>query len=238
MLLMLLAAVLSKRKTGEMPGHLPGSKGRIRMDKRTKEQGSLIIEATFVFPVMFFVLLFLIYMGNMFYMRSRVDAVVGNAAIEGAAMRADPLLYDMESAGTLTMPSKISSIKPYYIFSDHNQVKNKIEDDVRTKLSKLGDGFFAGMGVSQVDVKATYHYSLIDPSYTVDATYSIKFPLKFLMDDDPVILTMESSYTVPVTNTPELIQTVDMIQDYSDNTGLTKKISEGIDKIKSFMSGN
>lgn len=42
---------------------------------RKEEKGALILEATIVFPVMFFILLFLIYTGNMFYIRSQVDSI-------------------------------------------------------------------------------------------------------------------------------------------------------------------
>ena len=54
-----------------------------------------------MFPIMFFVLLFLIYMGNMFYMRSQVDAIVAKAAVKAAAYQADPQLKTIMEQGSV-----------------------------------------------------------------------------------------------------------------------------------------
>ena len=110
---------------------------------RKEEKGALVVEATIVFPIMFFVLLFLIYMGNMFYMRSQVDAIASLGAIEAAARFADPMLSEVEKTGSV--PRTIQDVKPYHsLFGDTSEV-NSIEDDMRTKLNRHGTGLFAGM---------------------------------------------------------------------------------------------
>ena len=64
--------------------------------KLNSENGTVIIEATFVFPIMFIILFFLIYMGNAFYMKAQVESVVEQKAIQGAAYCADPILETMK----------------------------------------------------------------------------------------------------------------------------------------------
>ena len=44
-----------------------------------------IVEATFVFPIMFFVVFFMIMAGEAFYQHARVEYFVTVAAIDGAA---------------------------------------------------------------------------------------------------------------------------------------------------------
>ena len=46
------------------------------LNQMHSENGTVIIEATFVFPIMFIILFFLIYMGNAFYMKAQVESVV------------------------------------------------------------------------------------------------------------------------------------------------------------------
>ena len=57
------------------------------------EKGAVtIVEATFVFPIAFFVLFFLMFYGNAYYLKASVDSVVCQAAIDGAMQIQDPFL--------------------------------------------------------------------------------------------------------------------------------------------------
>ena len=57
------------------------------------ENGAVpVVEATFVFPVMFFVIFFLLFMGNMYVSKAYFDNAVNQAAIKYAAQCADPNL--------------------------------------------------------------------------------------------------------------------------------------------------
>ena len=42
--------------------------GKIKQKLNNSENGEVIVEATIIFPIMFIVLFFLIYMGNAFYL--------------------------------------------------------------------------------------------------------------------------------------------------------------------------
>ena len=52
-----------------------------------------IVEATVVFPIMFLVIIFMLFMGNAYYQMSRIDAIVAECAMEGAAACTDPFYY-------------------------------------------------------------------------------------------------------------------------------------------------
>lgn len=55
-----------------------------------RDRGALVIESAFVYPIMFFVLMFLLYMGNMYYLKAKITSVVSQEAITYAARFADP----------------------------------------------------------------------------------------------------------------------------------------------------
>jgi Flp pilus assembly protein TadG len=70
-----------------------------RFKKRLREnRGYLIMESAFVYPIMFFILMFLIYMGNMFYLKAKVDAIVTQEAQTYAEKFADPNLESFSSS--------------------------------------------------------------------------------------------------------------------------------------------
>ena len=171
---------------------------------KKNEKGALIMESTLVFPVMFFVLFFLIYMGNMMYLRSRVDSIVSSAAhnLLGNSSLADP-------------------------------VRNKMV----SKINSLGTGFFSGMGLTSVTVNTfQYNKGLITSTFTVDVSYRIKFPIKFIGDEKSTILLFHSTQTVPVTDTGEFILDVDMAVDFMQQTGLDQKLNKMMENIKQFFS--
>lgn len=208
--------------------------------KWKEERGAMsIVEATFVFPIMFFVLFFLIYMGNMFYMRSQVDSIVTSTAVKAAAYCADPLLYHVKDSGG-AIPTEIDNIEPYHNLLKNGALSNgeleSMKTELRTKLQKLGVGFFAGMGLKQVTInRFQKENSLLSNTFTVDVTYRIQFPIRFLGDGNPTILKIQSKSVVPVTDTPEFILNVDMAMDYYESSGLKEKLAEMRSKVSAFF---
>lgn len=201
-----------------------------------EEQGAMpIMEAAFVFPIMFFVLLFLIYMGNMYFMRSRVDAIVAESAVKGAAYCADPY-YKILVDNNGTAPNEITDIQPYHALLGTTAMAQPIRNSMTKALNGLGTGFFAGMGTRSVSInKFEYKKGLIGSTFTVDVTYSIKFPIRFLGENSPTILRFDSRTVAPVTDTGEFIQNVDMAMDFFDTTTLPEKLNKMVQKVKDFL---
>ncbi len=199
-----------------------------------ENKGSLIIEAAYVFPIMFFVLLFLIYMGNMFYMRSQVDAIVAKAALKAAAYQADPQLKTIMEQGSV--PGQMNDIQPYHSVMGKSESVGKVREELDTQLRTLGTGFFAGMGLRDIVIdEFQYNGSLVASTFSVKVTYRIRFPIRFLGNNSPVILQIRSQTTVPVTDTPEFIQNVDMALDFADSTGVTDKVKDFTSKVGEFF---
>lgn len=205
------------------------------MPLKKNEEGALIIEATIVFPIMFIILLFLLYMGNMFYMRSSVDAIVSMTATETAARCADPMLKKIEEKKSV--PKTVNDIQPYHSLSGNSSVILTMRNQMIEKLNGLGSGFYSGMGLRNVKVnKFAYENELLYSTVTVDVSYQIQFPIRFLGDDQPVVLNIQSCSVVPVTDTPEFIQNMDMVIDYADSTGVSEKINQLVSGITKFLS--
>ncbi len=107
--------------------------------KRLRESGSVIIEASFIFPIAFFVLAILIYMGNAYYIRSRVDRIVVEYAVMGAKYCADPMLQYIEEYGSVpTLGSDNEVIEPYgFIFDSNSDLEDEITEEIISKTLKF-----------------------------------------------------------------------------------------------------
>lgn len=200
------------------------------------ERGAIIVEATIVFPVMFLVILFLLYAGNAYYQVCRVEAIVNELAIEGAAYFADPLVTSVENG---TIPSlNEHHVYPYRSF-DPNGV-GSIEDDLEKKaqdaIKNLGTGLFSNMKPSDSTVTADLNNAFIYSTVTVSAVYKIQVPVKLLGDDDYLAFHVSSQSNMPVADVPEFIRNVDMIEDYMQKTGVSEKLENATDNAKTKLS--
>lgn len=192
--------------------------------------GVVIVEATIVFPVILFAILMLLYMGNVYYQQAKLNAIVDVAAVKGAAYCADPMLDDIESIGSV--PTKYNDIQPYrYLFSV-SDVESKMQKYVKEQYSSAGDGFFGSMAPVSISSSAKFNNSVIMYSFTVEATYDIKVPFRFMGTEAPTILSLSAKATAPVNDNGEFINNIDMALDYYESSGLSKKVSSAMDKIK------
>lgn len=82
------------------------------------DRGALIVEATIVFPVCLIVILMLLYLGNVYYQKSRIEAIVVEAALDGAAYCADPLLRAIETNGGRCRPWGRRTMSPTAIWAE------------------------------------------------------------------------------------------------------------------------
>ena len=203
------------------------------------DKGTAIIDATFVFPVMFFILFFLIFMGNAFYQRAKIDSLVSEYAIIGSAYCSDPLIEGIN--GSKNVPTSNKDIQPYrYVLNGMGSVESKIENKLKNEIS--GDGFFAGMAPKLKKCNAKYNNSVIYSTFSVEVDYVIEFPIKFLGDNNIQLLKISARDESPVVDTSEFIRNTDMAIDYLQhsefaNSGI-QKIKDAIAKVKAFVSFN
>ena len=220
------------------------TKVKLRLNKLRERlrqnRGHLVVESTFVYPLMFFVLFFLMFLGNMFYLRARIDSMVTQEAIRYAAEYANPNLAAFEEEIPTTVEGKELTKDLYRYINIFSK-----EENLDTELSdRIGEtsGYFTGMNPDNIVIKEyrAKNY-VIYQSYVVEVTYELKTPIKFLFDDDYLTLDMTARAEVPVTDTAEFIRNVDMAVDLVERTEagtkLTEKINDTYAKVEEFLNG-
>lgn len=210
--------------------------------KRTlkKENGAVqIVEATFVFPIMFIILFFLIYMGNAHYVKAQVESVVETYALEGAGYCADPILQTIKETGSVPSLSSLDT-EPYrYIFGGMNDIEAQIGSAVETEIRGRSSSFFSNMAP---DLKtpssniAKFNNYVVYSTFSVEVEYVVKFPIRFLGADSPSMLTINSRAEVPVNDIAEFIRNTDMVIDLFHGTKIGQSISDVFGKINDFIS--
>lgn len=202
--------------------------------KIKNEKGSVtIVEATFVFPIMFFVLFFLLYYGNSCYVKSNIDSVVSKYAIEAAAEIGDPLLANVKQNGAVSVYNPDS--KPYrYMSNGHgnsvlNTYKSKIEKDIKFS------GFFSSMTPKVVQCNAEYKNYFLYQTVRYEVIYNIQIPIRMIFFENPTIMKFISADEAPICDSSELVLNTNMVIDYVERSRLDDKISEMVDKVKAFF---
>ena len=197
------------------------------------EKGLAVVEATIVFPIVFLVIFFLLYVGNAYMQKCRIDYFVTEAAIEGAALCADPILDDVSKN---KIPGTNAKIEPYrYLFGGMSDEESSISSKTRKTIQKMGTGLFSGMDPKSVVVNVDYKSKFVYSTFCVNAEYKIYIPVRMLGERDFFSLKMSSQAEMPVSDAPDFIRNVDIVEDYIQKMGVDKKIEEVTQKIDEMM---
>lgn len=203
-----------------------------------EEKGSVIVEATFVFPVMFIILFILIYMGNAFVQKAQVEGIVSEYAVKGASYCTDPILTEIKENGK---PPAYNAFKaePYrYLFGGMSDVEVAMENEV-VKAIDNSFTFFGGMKPqikTQIDHIATFNNSVVYATFSVEVEYAIRFPISFLGGDRPIELNLTAREEAPVNDTVEFIRNADLVIDVFHGTRVGQSISDVFGKVNDFIS--
>lgn len=199
---------------------------------KNNEKGAVIVEAVYVFPIMLFVIIFLIYMGNAYYLKTEVDNITTQVAVEGAALCADPFLESMKTSGKIKISAEAQMYR-YIVKSYVSGIASKMEEEVSEIIGNDQQGFFIGMTTSDITPVCTakYNSNFVEPTFSVQIVYKITFPIRFIFSDADTVLHITSNAEVPVVDTAELIQIVDMLEDYYENSGAKEKVDKVVQDI-------
>lgn len=207
--------------------------------KADNERGAVqIVEASFVFPIMFIILFFLIYMGNAHYVRSQIESVVEVNAIKGANYCADPLLETIKEKGKVPSLEKLNT-KPYrYVFGGMSDVETKIASSVKKEIKGNSSSLFKNMKpkIQNSSKIAKFNNYVVYSTFSVDVSYQLQFPIRFLGKNTPPILSIKTRAEVPVNDTAEFIRNTDLVIDVFHGTKIGQKISDIFGKINDFIS--
>lgn len=205
--------------------------------KLKNENGAVqIVEASFVFPIMFIILFFLIYMGNAHYIKSQIEGIVVRNAIKGANYCVDPVLQSIRTTGKIPEVGDVN-LDPYRYFSGMNGVEKQIEKDILEEIEASSVSFFTNMkpDITRRSDIAKYNNYILYSTFSVDVKYEIKFPIRFLGKSSPNILDITAHSEVAVNDTPEFIRNVDMVLDYFADSKLGQTVKGVFDKINDFL---
>jgi len=175
-----------------------------------------VVEASFVFPVVIFVLAFLLLLGNAYYQKARVEAEVMRAAQDGAAFTAAPLLETVSTSGSVPAFSDktAGAARPYRYLFGNDGATTAAKSRLNLYLNSMGSGMFSGMELRSKFVDMNYKNSLVYPTVSVDVTFEVVVPIRLLGMDAPLALPMKSHAEVPVSDMPELMRNLDAVGYY------------------------
>ena len=98
--------------------------------KLKSENGAvMIVEASFVFPIMFYVIFFLIFFGNMYVIKSAVSRYTSTAAIRGAEYYSNPWVKPVtEELQGKDVPTKNDDVRPYRHIFTSREIQNTVKE--------------------------------------------------------------------------------------------------------------
>ncbi|HJA80206.1 MAG TPA: pilus assembly protein [Candidatus Mediterraneibacter intestinipullorum] len=213
--------------------------GGILKKTEESENGAVqIVEATFVFPVMFIILFFLVYMGNAHYVKAQIESVVLTRTLEGAGYCADPILQTMKTTGTIPSLDNLN-VEPYrYIFGGMDEIESQIGTAVESDIEDGTMLFFNNMSprlkTNSADI-AKFNNYVVYSTFSVDVEYAVEFPIRFMGQEAPAVLTINARAEVPVNDTSEFIRNTDMVIDIFYGTKFGQSISDMFGKINDFI---
>lgn len=199
------------------------------------ERGHVVVEAAYVFPIAIFVVIFLIFLGNAYFVKAQIDDYTMQIALKGAEECANPLSKEVEN-GEVNMISDLQMYRYITLFASYmDTVEKKMEDELKALILDGNGSVFVGMEPEITSCVANYKGNLVQPSFSIEVEYSIKTPFRFIFSEEDTIVTIHAKSEVPVVDMGEFIGIIDMAEDYFENTGAKDACSGIADKIKELL---
>ena len=212
---------------------------KIGWKSKTENGAVQIVEAAFIFPIMFIILFFLIYMGNALYVRAQIESVVETYALEGAGYCADPILETIKQTGKLPPLSALKT-KPYrYLFGGMGEIETKIGNSVEAEIKGQTSSFFTNMMPSlKTPAGKIAHFNnyVVYSTFSVEVECNVGFPIRFLGSASPMSMVIKARAESPVDDTAEFIRNTDMVVDLMYKTKIGQTISDIFGKVNDFIS--
>ncbi len=210
------------------------------MKKLIKEDcGALAVEATIVFPVCLLIIILLLYLGNVYYQKARVEACVTEAVLDGAAYSVDPLLEFIEAGKIEQTALGAVDYKPYrYIggmFGGMKDIEERVRSVILGRVGNLDTGLFSNMKPGRFKLTVSYNGGFLASSVSADLEYRIELPIRLLGEKERVSMKFQTHTEVPVSDSPEFVRNVNLVEDLLEVTGVKAKITEKVKELKGFF---
>lgn len=217
--------------------------GNDSMKKTDNEKGAVaVVEAAFVFPVMFIVILVMIMVGEVFYQRARVQQEVMNIAIETAASCQNPMLEYVQENGKVPAGTKDTHVMPYrYIFTGNmKSICQNAEEDLKEKINGYTALAFHGTKpkVKKISVKAENYFFV---SYVhIVCDYEIELPIRMLFEKDNFKFSYSTNVQQPVGDASEMVRNVLLVENLMQKNeaimDACAKMSEKMKKLSQYLN--
>lgn len=247
-----------RRVSQEFPeGDLPvgdprgARRGRRRAPEVLRdENGLVLVEASFIYPVVFAVLALLLYAGDMFYQRSWIEAAVLRYSIEGAAEVGNSAIENISvdnEAGTGVLNLGSLENDPYRFIANGGTDSNAgarasaNEASLREEVAG-GRASFFGLAPDLRSVDVDYTSSIVYGEYTVTADYGFQLPVaSFIVPEGEMGVDFSAQSVSTVTSMGEFVRNVDFVDDiYRGADGeraIIKDLAAAVDEFVSFVTG-
>lgn len=203
----------------------------------------VIVEATFVYPVVFLVLILVLVLGDVYYQKARIEAVVIDTALLGSMSASSSALQNVdvnEATGVGTMaPSQIENDPYRFVFNMGNDSSidaniSKYQDLLTDQIGDGGSSFF-GLAPDLSEASVKYTSRFIYGDYLVSAGYDMDVPVAtMLIPEGKQTLQLGASAASTVTSMGELSRNIDLVDDaYSASgaQGLVDSVENLVGKV-------
>lgn len=209
----------------------------------TEKRGAMtIVEATFVFPIMFFIVFFMIMAGEAYYQRAVVEYTVNAAAVNGAAQCENPMLGYILDHGSVPTSPTAADVMPYrYIFTGEAQrIGSIVAAEVTGKLNAMEPLLFRNMSPTNVSVTAKPQVNILVSSLPVECSFDIPFPIRFIFSGDVMKMHYSFQTTASIGDPAEFVRNValvgDIIQRSEAATEVANKALETMQRIGVYVN--
>ena len=207
------------------------------------QKGAVVImEAAFVFPIMFFVIFILLMVCEGYYQYARVERACIVAAVQGAARCENPMLETVQKSGQVPTSTTAAKVRPYrYIFTEESkQIAAEMEAELERTIANMDCLAFRGMTPDEVEVDIDPRLNVLVSAFPVECKFKIQLPIRMIFSNEDLTFHYEVTVVQPIGDPAEFVRNVSTVQDYLDRnatiTEYLQKIRDAFAKISRFIN--
>ncbi len=197
---------------------------------KKESRGSLVIEAAIIFPIVIFIIFFVMYICFLLYQMSSLQIIANQAAEKGAEGWNNSLEFKASFINVLDKDIENNLYRTIYDYSKEAKLET-IDKYIRKEL-RIDDKNAYSAGRSNIEVKLKNHFGY--KSLIVEVSKEIKTPF----DEIVKIFGLKDGFNISVKsqsvidNNTEFIRNTDFILDIADEIDTDNKINNFMNKMK------
>lgn len=200
--------------------------------RKSQHGAMMIVEASFVFPIMFFVIFIMLMAGSAFFQQARIERILEEYAIEAAACSENPMIEEIYShGGSVPTSTRDNEIMPYrYLFTGHTKkVRSRMERKINEAISGYGSLGFVGMNAKlDESARLTVQPHILVPSLVADCSFHVDFPIRIIFSKEPLRYRVHVRVREPIGDATEFVRNVSTVQDYLERNKAVMDIAQEI----------